>query len=61
MNFIIQILMVLVYVAIVYLILYLFQKYVVPFDQKVLGIIIFVVAALLIIWAISGHTLIFWR
>jgi len=57
----IQILLVLVYVAVAYLILYLFQKFVMPIDQKLLGIIIFIIAALLIIYAISGHSLYLWR
>ena len=58
---IVTILTILIIVAVIYLILYLFQKYVTPIDQKVMGIIIFIVAALLIIYAISGHSLQFWK
>jgi hypothetical protein len=61
MSILITLLMILVYAAILYLILYLFSKYVTPIDQKVLGIIIFVVAALLIVAALTGHSLVFWR
>jgi hypothetical protein len=61
MNIIITLLMILVVAALVYLILYLFSKYVTPIDQKVLGIIIFVVSAILIVYALTGHSLVFWR
>lgn len=61
MNFLIQLLLVLVYIAVLYLILYLFQKFVMPIDSKVQGIIVFIVFAILIIYALSGHTLLFWR
>jgi hypothetical protein len=53
--------MILVYVAVIYLILYLFQKYVMPIDQKIVGIITFVIAAILIIYALSGHSILFWK
>jgi hypothetical protein len=61
MSILITFLMILVYAAILYLILYLFSKYVTPIDQKILGIIIFIVAAILIVMALSGHSLLFWR
>ena len=61
MSLIVTLLTILVIVAIVYLILYLFSKYVVPIDQKVLGIIIFVLAAVLIIYAITGHSFVWWK
>ena len=61
MSFIITVLLILVYAAVIYLILYLFSKYVTPIDQKVLGIIIFIVSAILIVMALSGHSLQFWR
>ena len=61
MNILITFLMILVYVALFYLIIYLFSKYVTPIDQKVLGIIIFIFAAILIVMALTGHSLLFWR
>ena len=61
MSILITLLLILVYAACIYLILYLFSKYVTPIDQKVLGIIIFIVAAILIVTALSGHSLMFWR
>jgi hypothetical protein len=61
MNILISLLMILVYVAIFYLIIYLFSKYVTPVDQKILGIIIFIFAACLLVAAITGHSLLFWR
>jgi hypothetical protein len=61
MTILITLLLILVYAAAIYLILYLFSKYVTPIDQKVLGIIIFIVAALLIVIALTGHSLMFWR
>ena len=61
MNFLIQLLIFLVCVAIFYGVLYLFQKYVFPIDQKLLSIIIFIFAALLLIYALTGHSLLFWR
>jgi hypothetical protein len=60
MTFILTLLLILVYAAVVYLILYLFSKYVTPIDNKVLGIILFIVAAILIIYALKGGSLMFW-
>ena len=61
MSILITLLMILVYVALFYLIIYLFSKYVTPIDQKVLGILIFIFAAVLIVMALTGHSLLFWR
>lgn len=60
-NLILQIIIILVLVALVYLILYLFQKFVVPVDQKILNIVVFIIAGVLIIYAMTGHQLIFWK
>lgn len=60
MSLLVNLLVILIIVAVVYLVLYLFQKYVMPIDRKVVGIIIFVLAAILIIYAISGNSLRFW-
>jgi hypothetical protein len=61
MSILITLLMILVYVALFYLIIYLFSKYVTPIDQKILGILIFVFAAALVIMALSGHSLVLWK
>jgi len=60
-SFFVSLLILLVYIAVLYLILYLFTKYVTPIDNKVMGIVIFIVAAILIVYAITGHSLVFWR
>jgi hypothetical protein len=61
MLILINFVMILVYAAILYLILYLFSKYVTPIDQKILGIITFIVVAILVVTAFSGHSLLFWK
>jgi MFS superfamily sulfate permease-like transporter len=48
-----NLLIILVIIAVLYLILYLFSKYVVPLDNRIVGIIIFIVAALLIVYSIT--------
>lgn len=61
LTILINLLIILVIIAVFYLILYLFSKYVSPIDGKVTGILIFIAFALLVIWLISGHTLLTWR
>ncbi len=58
---IITILVIMIAVAILIGIVWLFEKYVLgrPIDQRVKGIFIFILAALLIIYAISNHGVIF--
>ena len=60
-TILINLLVILVIIAVFYLVLYLFTKYVMPIDQKIVGILIFVVLATLIIYAISGNGLPFLR
>jgi len=55
MNFFINFLIVLVIVALVILVLYLFEKYVAPIDRRIRGIVIFVVAVLLVVYILTGH------
>lgn len=50
---------ILVVVAVLWLILYLFQKYVFALDNKIVGVIIFIVAAALIIYAIANGGFLF--
>lgn len=50
---------ILVVVAVLWLILYLFQKYVFALDNRIIGVIIFIVAAILIIYAISNGGFLF--
>ncbi len=57
----INLLTILIIVAVLYLILYLFQKYVMPIDGKIIGVVIFIVCALLIGYWITGHSLAFWK
>lgn len=61
MNLLIAFLLILVYVAIFYLIIYMFGKFVKPIDPTVVNILMFVIAAVLIVVALTGHTLFFWR
>lgn len=61
LNLLLTLLVILVIVAVFYLILYLFQKYVMPLDQKIVGILIFILAAVLIVYALTGHDLVFWH
>jgi hypothetical protein len=60
-TILINLLIILVVIAVLWLILYLFQKYVFPLDNRIVGVIVFIVAAILIIYAISGHTLLNFR
>lgn len=50
----IALLEILLVVAVLWLILYIFQKYVFALDNRIVGVIIFIVAAILIIYAISN-------
>ncbi len=61
MPTLISFLVLLVIVAIVYLAIYLFSKYVTPIDPKIKGIIIFIAAVILIIYLLTGGTLLFWK
>lgn len=61
MTILLNLLIILVIIAVFYLILYLFSKYVTPVDGKVIGILTFIVFAILIIWALTGHNLLNWR
>lgn len=61
MSLFISFCVLLVIVALVYLVIYLFSKYVSPIDPKVKGIIIFIAAMILIIYLLTGGTLMFWR
>lgn len=57
----VSLLLILVYVSIAYLILYLFQKWVMPIDQKIVGIVLFILFAILVIYVLTGGNLVFWR
>lgn len=48
-------------ILVIVAVLYLFQKYVTPIDSKVVGILIFIVCAILIIYWVTGHSLLFWK
>lgn len=61
MNFIVSLLVILVIVAIVYLIFYLFQKWVMPIDSKIVGVVLFIVFAALVVYALTGNSLLFWK
>ena len=56
----IQILYALIYIALAWLVLYLFQKYVTPIDQKIVGIVIFILAIYLIIMILTKHSIMPW-
>ena len=60
-TILVNLLVILVIVAVFYLVLYLFQKYVTPVDQKAVSILIFIMCAILIIYWITGHSLLFWK
>ncbi len=53
-SILIVLLEILVVVAVLWLILYLFSKYVTPIDSRIIGVIIFIAAALLIIYLVSN-------
>lgn len=59
-NLIVTLLVILIIAAIVIGILYLFEKYVSPIGQPLKGIIIFIVVALLIIYAITNGGIALW-
>ena len=54
-SLLINLLYILIVIALVFLIFYLFSKYVSPIDNRIVGVIVFIVAALLIIYALTGH------
>lgn len=56
-SLLVNLLVILIVVAILWLILYLFQKYITPIDNRIVGAIIFIIAAILIIYALTGHRL----
>lgn len=56
-----NLLVILIIIAVLYLIFYLFSKYVTPIDNRIVGIICFILFAILIVYAISGHNFINWR
>lgn len=60
-TILINLLIILVIIAVFYLILYLFSKYATPIDAKIIGILTFIVFAILIIWALTGHNLTVWK
>lgn len=60
-SILVNLLVILIIVAALWLILYLFQKYVFALDNRIVGVIIFIVAAILIIYAITGHSLTVWK
>ena len=55
LTILITLLEILVVVAVLWLILYLFQKYVFALDNRIVGVIIFIVFAILIIYAVTNH------
>lgn len=57
----VNLLIILVLIAILYLIFYLFSKYVVAIDPKIIGVICFIVFAILIVWALTGHNFVLLR
>ena len=57
LTILITLLEILVVVAVLWLILYLFQKYVFALDNRIVGVIIFIVFAILIIYAVTNHGL----
>lgn len=61
MPYLISFISLLIIIAVVYLVIYLFSKYVSPIDPNVKGIIIFIVAMILIVYLLTGGTLMFWR
>ncbi len=61
MNIILTVLTILVILAIVYLLFYLFSKYVFAIDNKIVGICLFILAAILAITALTGSNIVFWR
>lgn len=54
LSIFIALLEILIVVAVLWLILYLFQKYVFALDNRIVGVIIFIVAAILVIYAIAN-------
>lgn len=54
LTFLIALLQVLIVVAVVYLIIYLFNKYVMPVDRRITGIILFIVFAVLLIHILTS-------
>lgn len=61
LTLLIALLEILVVVAVLWLILYLFQKYVMPIDNRIVGVIIFIVFAILLIYAVTNHGLLMFR
>lgn len=61
LSILVNLLVILIIVAVLWLILYLFQKYVFALDNRIVGVIIFIVAAILIIYTITGHSLTVWK
>ena len=54
----INLLVVLVVLALLFLVLYLFRRYVYAFDSRVLGVILFIAGAILAIYLLLGHNFI---
>jgi len=48
-------------IGLIVLALYLFEKYISPIDPKVKGILIFLAAIVIIIYLVTGGSLMFWR
>lgn len=57
----VNLLMILIFIAVLYLIIYLFERFVTPIDNRIKGVVIFVVLAILIIYLIQGGSLAIWR
>jgi hypothetical protein len=61
MNILINFLVLLAIIAAVYLVLYLFQKWVTPIDPKIVGVVLFILFVILTVVVLRGGSLLFWR
>jgi hypothetical protein len=57
LTILINLLVILVVIAVFYLVLYLFQKWVMPIDGKIVGILLFIAFAILVIYAVTNKGL----
>lgn len=57
----INLIVILLIIAVFYLVLYIFQKLVMPIDNKIIGILVFIAFALLCVYTLTNHSLVFWK
>lgn len=60
-TFLVELIIVLIIISALYLVMYIFSKYVTPIDNKIVGILIFIIFAILLLYLLTGHTLIGWH